>query len=43
VPEVTDVAISGPTRDAVRAALPAGLNLISRATGDDPCIVETWL
>lgn len=41
--EPTAVAIFGPTRDAVRAALPAGLHRISRSPGDDPCIVETWL
>lgn len=39
----TPYAIFGPTLDAVRKALPAGLYHIDRDPSDDPVIAEIWL
>jgi hypothetical protein len=35
--------ITADTLEALRKKLPGGLGRISRATADDPAIVETWL
>lgn len=35
--------IVGPSLDAVRAQLPAGLMCLSRSPEDDPMIVEIWM
>lgn len=42
-PQQTGVAIFAPSLQAVRAALPGGLNKLGRFEADDPSIVETWL
>lgn len=39
----TDRIVTGPTLEAVRAQLPAGLHNLGRQPDDDPKIVETWI
>lgn len=40
---VTTIAVTAPTLDAVREALPPGLVRIDRDPADEAHIVETWL
>lgn len=42
-PVMTRKVVTGPTLEAVRGQLPAGLTCLPRNPQDDPVIVECWL